>query len=282
MLKVIARSFGNPRSAPRVLGTQPRRDLVEHRPPEDRALAPNAFFGDVEHPVEAHPAGTAVVVPAAGADADPIPVVGWVLPTAQHQTQECCDRGRRRVPDGRYLFKSGDTLPTEVELAKQFGVSRPTLREAFRILESESLIVVRPGSRGGVEVSTPDISVAAKDFGLLLQLSATTLADLYEARKVIEPVAARMLAVPHTQRDIDDLNASVGLLAVLVNGGVEDADFGEWASAVYRFHDLIMERCDNNTLAIFSGMLREVISRHLSRAVSARSKPSSARRLGRL
>ena len=105
----------------------------------------------------------------------------------------------------------------------------------------------------------------------MLQLSATTLADLYEARKVIEPVVARMLAVSHTQRDIDDLTASVGLLAVLVNGGVEDADFGGWAAAVYRFHDLIMERCGNNTLAIFSGMLREVISRNLSRGQRVRS-----------
>lgn len=174
----------------------------------------------------------------------------------------------------RGALKPGDTLPTEVELAKQFGVSRPTLREAFRILESESLIIVRRGSRGGIEVATPDPSVAAKDFGLLLQLSATTLADVHEARKVIEPAAARMLALEHTQRDIDDLNASVGALAVLVNAGVEDADFGEWIAAVYRFHDLLMERCGNKTLAIFSGMLREVISRHMSRAVTASDRPA--------
>src|ERR1044072_6044836 len=49
----------------------------------------------------------------------------------------------------RGVLKKGDSLPTEVELVKQFGVSRPTLREAFRILESESLIVVWRGSRGG-------------------------------------------------------------------------------------------------------------------------------------
>ena len=55
----------------------------------------------------------------------------------------------------RGVLKAGDTLPPEVVLGKQFGVSRPTLREAFRILENESLIVVRQGSRGGVVVVHP-------------------------------------------------------------------------------------------------------------------------------
>ena len=94
----------------------------------------------------------------------------------------------------RGVLKDGDALPTEVELVKQFGVSRPTLREAFRILESESLIVVRRGSRGGVLVSAPETSVAARDFGLLLQMSGTTLADVYAARTIFEPAAAEMLA----------------------------------------------------------------------------------------
>jgi GntR family transcriptional regulator, transcriptional repressor for pyruvate dehydrogenase complex len=169
----------------------------------------------------------------------------------------------------RGVLKTGDTLPTEVILGKQFGVSRPTLREAIRILENESLIVARRGSRGGVVVSTPDIGVAAKDFGLLLQMSGTTLADVYQARTVVEPPAARMLAERHTRQDVEDLNASVGQLAVLVNEGAKAGDFRDWSNAAYRFHDLIMERSGNKTLAIFGGVLREVVARHMSRAVTS-------------
>ena len=170
----------------------------------------------------------------------------------------------------RGVLKTGDTLPTEVILGKQFGVSRPTLREAIRILENESLIVARRGSRGGVVVATPDIAVAAKDFGLLLQMSGTTLADVYQARTVVEPPAARMLAERHSRADVEDLNASVGALAVLVNDGAQAAaDFREWSNAAYRFHDLIMQRSGNQTLAIFSGVLREVVARHMSRAASS-------------
>lgn len=179
------------------------------------------------------------------------------------------DQLRSRIVRG--VLKKGDALPAEVELVKQFGVSRPTLREAFRILESESLIVVRRGSRGGVLVSAPETSVAARDFGLLLQMSDTTLADVYSARKVFEPAAAEMLAGCATVEDIADLKAAAGELAVLVNEGTEAADFGEWTAAVFRFHDLILERSGNNTLALVGAVLREVITRHMARAVATSS-----------
>lgn len=168
----------------------------------------------------------------------------------------------------RGVIKNGDALPTEVELVKQFGVSRPTLREAFRILESESLIVVRRGSRGGVLVSAPESSVAARNFGLLLQMSGTTLADLYEARKVFEPAAAQMLAQRATARDVADLKAAAATLTALVDHGTAAADFGEWSAATFRFHDLILERSGNNTIALVGEVLREVVTRHMARVMA--------------
>ncbi|EKF25038.1 bacterial regulatory s, gntR family protein [Mycolicibacterium hassiacum DSM 44199] len=167
----------------------------------------------------------------------------------------------------RGVLKQGDALPTEVELVKQFGVSRPTLREAFRILESESLISVRRGSRGGVLVCAPETTVAARNFGLLLQMSGTTLTDLYEARKVFEPAAAQMLARRATDEDIAELKAAADALAALVNEGAAGADLGEWTAAVFRFHDLIMERAGNNTLRLFNAVLREVVTRHMARVM---------------
>lgn len=174
----------------------------------------------------------------------------------------------------RGVLKQGDALPTEVELVKQFGVSRPTLREAFRILESESLIVVRRGSRGGVLVSSPQTSVAARDFGLLLQMSGATLADVYEARKVLEPAAVRMLAERRAANDVSDLTAAVGAVAALVDEGTEGADFSEWSAAAFRFHDVLMERCGNTTMALIGAVLREVIARHMSRAVATATDPA--------
>ncbi len=78
---------------------------------------------------------------------------------------------RRRIITGE--LGAGDPLPNESVLMEQFGVSRPTLREAFRILESESIITVLRGARGGARVMAPDASVAARYTGLLLQYQGT-------------------------------------------------------------------------------------------------------------
>ena len=95
---------------------------------------------------------------------------------------------RRQIVRGTVI--PGQKLPPETQLMEQFGVSRPTIREAFRILETERLIIVRPGSRGGAQVVAPDLTVAARYVGLLLQLQGATIDDVYEARKIAEPACA--------------------------------------------------------------------------------------------
>ena len=83
------------------------------------------------------------------------------------------------------------------------------------------------------------------------------------------PAAVRLLAASRTADDIADLNAAAGALAVLVNEGTEGADLSEWSTAAFRFHDLIMERSGNTTLGLIGAVLREVVARHMSRAVTA-------------
>jgi DNA-binding FadR family transcriptional regulator len=164
-------------------------------------------------------------------------------------------------------LKTGDSLPPETVLMEMFGVSRPTLREAFRILEAESLISVRRGARGGARVVSPDIAVAARYVGLLLQTSGTTIADVYEARTVIEPAAAGLLAVRRSRQDLDDLNACVEHLVGLVESDMQFRDADAWSQAIMRFHDLVLERSGNRTLAVQAGVLREVVAMHLSTVV---------------
>jgi DNA-binding GntR family transcriptional regulator len=80
---------------------------------------------------------------------------------------------RRRIVRGE--LKKGESLPPEPELMRQFHVSRPTLREAFRILESERFITVRRGARGGARIHLPDPTMAAQYAGLLLRVRGATL-----------------------------------------------------------------------------------------------------------
>lgn len=169
---------------------------------------------------------------------------------------------RRQIVKGD--LKPGETLPPEVQLMEQFGVSRPTLREAFRILETESLIGVRRGARGGARVLEPDPMVAARHVGLLLQLQGTTVQDVYEARMVTEPPCARLLAEVRTDQDVADLRAVVEELRELVAGGFEQTpDLSRWSGVTYRFHELIMQRCGNRTLAVQGAVLADIVETHL-------------------
>ncbi len=68
--------------------------------------------------------------------------------------------GRHAAPDGRRrATQGGDFLPNEAELMAHFGVSRPTLREAVRVLESERLVEARRGSRTGARVRVPGLEI---------------------------------------------------------------------------------------------------------------------------
>lgn len=168
----------------------------------------------------------------------------------------------------RGVLKPGDMLPPETVLGQRFDVSRPTLREAFRILENESLIVVRRGSRGGVQVVSPDVSVAARYIGLLLQIQNTTLSDLYEARMVLEPAAVRMLAARRTDDDLKALVVVIDELADLVDAGADAADLDQWSRTAFRFHDLILERAGNQAIGLIGQVLADVVATHMSRVVS--------------
>lgn len=187
------------------------------------------------------------------------------MPRPPKTAEVIAARLRGRIVRGE--LSAGSRLPPEAELQQQFGVSRPTLREAFRILEAESLLSVRRGARGGAQIVSPDRSVAARHVGSLLQVSGTTIGEVYEARMAIEPTAARMLALRGGPDEVRILRTHLRLLRTLVAGG-PSAD--EWLRASARFHDLIVELCGNRALAVAAGVLREVAATHAAAAVARR------------
>src|SRR2546423_15196596 len=92
-------------------------------------------------------------------------------------------------------FSPGEKLPPETELAEQFGVSRPTVREALGSLVSAGLIRKVPGVAGGsfVNTVTPD-SLAASisaSMSTVMRLGALHIGELTQVRRVLEVPAAR-------------------------------------------------------------------------------------------
>src|SRR4051812_39068020 len=83
---------------------------------------------------------------------------------------------RERIVSGQLL--DGDLLPKQEDLGQQFGVSKPTMREAIRILESEGLIEVQQGRFGGAVVHVPKVENIAVSMALVLETQGVQLLDV--------------------------------------------------------------------------------------------------------
>lgn len=175
---------------------------------------------------------------------------------------------RRMVVDGQ--LKDGDFLPNEAELMSHFGVSRPTLREAVRVLESERLVEVRRGSRTGARVRVPGPEIVARPAGLLLELSGATIADVMVARAAIEPMAVRLLAESGTPEAFDELDK---MLAEDIPAGWQS---GQLAEATGMFHRRVVELSGNATLGVIAGMLHQITVRHMAFLFKERRPVSKA------
>jgi DNA-binding FadR family transcriptional regulator len=181
-------------------------------------------------------------------------------------------RIRQQIVRGE--LREGDWLPTEPELIERFGVSRPTLREAFRLLEADSLVRVRRGPPGGAQVRIPGPEAAAPIFSLLLALQETTVEDVYAARMVIEPPAARRLAEYGTDADHDALTTELEQVAAALDGA-----FG---AATVRFHQRIVELSGNRTLSTVVTLLGEIMSRHIATVYDETTREAPELREGNL
>jgi DNA-binding FadR family transcriptional regulator len=167
---------------------------------------------------------------------------------------------RRMIARGELV--DGDWLPTEAELINRYGVSRPTLREAFRLLEGDSLVTIRRGPPGGARVTLPGPDAVADLFGMILMLSGTTIGDVWDARLTIEPPAVRRLAETATKDVLKELDAELESVRAVVD------DPREFSRAGVRFHVKLVELSGNHTLTAVIGMLSEIIERELAKSLA--------------
>lgn len=149
---------------------------------------------------------------------------------------------------------AGSSLPIEAKLTEQFSISRPTLREALRILETESLIRIQRGMRGGAVVQVPDSDVAAQVAGLLLQSRGTSIRDVFDARSTIEPPLAGLVAAKATDDDLHVVREALRLEE-------EAVDVVELTRQQTRFHLTVAELSGNNTLSMVCTMLHHIVER---------------------
>ncbi|HEY2672253.1 MAG TPA: GntR family transcriptional regulator [Rugosimonospora sp.] len=126
-------------------------------------------------------------------------------------------------------LRPGDRLPSERDLCQQFGVSRVTVREALRILETGGLVAIRVGARGGAFVTAPTSRQVGTGLADLVSLSTITAAEVTEARLVFELGIVPMIVNGATEDDIAELREMTKQHAQLLKAGTytmeNSADF---------------------------------------------------------
>jgi GntR family transcriptional regulator, transcriptional repressor for pyruvate dehydrogenase complex len=157
---------------------------------------------------------------------------------------------RNRIVRGE--LAADESLPSESALMEDFHISRPTLREAFRILESEGLITVRRGAKGGARVQPPDTEVAARYVGFVLQSRGTSVADVLEARVIVEAPAAGSVA----RRP--DRAACAARLRTWLDESKEMIDTPAWSAHFHEFNRMLVSMTENETLLLMTAMLEHV------------------------
>jgi DNA-binding FadR family transcriptional regulator len=108
------------------------------------------------------------------------------------------------------LIKPGEALPAERELAGMFGVGRPTIQNALRMLEAAGLVEARRGRNGGTFVSRQDQDSLALD-GLIIRVmrNRKELEDLLQYRRLIEPAVARAAAGSRRASDVAAMRKAI-------------------------------------------------------------------------
>jgi GntR family transcriptional repressor for pyruvate dehydrogenase complex len=154
---------------------------------------------------------------------------------------------RDAILDGH--FGQGEKLPPETELAKQFGVSRPTLREALGTLVNAGLIRKIPGVAGGsfVKTVTPDSlsQMLSESMDTIVRIGALDVAEITEVRRVLEIPAAQWAA---RNRGDDDLERMRTVVEKQKTTTIDDPDIPLYD---LRFHTAIGHASRNRLLAAF-------------------------------
>ena len=141
------------------------------------------------------------------------------------------------------VLRTGDRLPGERELSRQFDVSRPILRDALKALEQNGLIVTRHG--GGTYVADVIGEVFAKPVMDLIVSHRKAAADYLEYRRAVESIAAEFAA----RRATGDDRALLGGIMARMEAAHARGDFAEEAAIDVEFHTAIGE-CAHNIILL--------------------------------
>jgi len=158
--------------------------------------------------------------------------------------EEAAEQIAEKVRAGE--LRAGDKLPGERALAGQMEISRPTLREAVKVLVDAGLLEVRRGPGGGMFVASDVVPVE-----LVRQRSTMRLGEVaavLEARRLVEPRVAQLAAVRATDADFAALERSIDAMRGICGRGYAPDDEDRFLQLDVQFHLALARAAANPTV----------------------------------
>lgn len=149
------------------------------------------------------------------------------------------------------VLPAGSRLPAERDLAKSFGVSRPTLRQAMKALEILRVIRRRQGDGSYLTESASEILREPLEFAFALKRIARK--DLFETRKALEVRLASLAATRRTDKDLEDMRNVLSVMKASM-GSPE-----QWCLHEMHFHECIVHAACNTVMTTIMEMLSHLL-----------------------
>lgn len=177
---------------------------------------------------------------------------------------------REQIVSGK--LKPGSLLLPETQMVERFNVSRPTVREAMRILEAESLISIGRGMRRGAIVRGPNIGKAIEFTSFMLVSEGVTMSDMHEARMFMELPIIRRLQGEALEKAAVELRECVD--DMIANH--KKKNYHAVVAGTNRFHEALVRASGNKTMLLISAMLQSVSDEAYSVVISTDGDASRA------
>jgi GntR family transcriptional regulator, transcriptional repressor for pyruvate dehydrogenase complex len=142
------------------------------------------------------------------------------------------------------LLKPGDFVGTEKDIAARYGVSRIVARDALRSLEALGIVEIRMGKGGGARVAQGNPRLFAEALAVQLDLTGVTAAEIMDAQRAIECLAAELAAENATASDVARLKAC------LADAKAKLEDVAAFTESCRDFHLAVAEASHNRVLVV--------------------------------
>jgi DNA-binding FadR family transcriptional regulator len=167
----------------------------------------------------------------------------------------------------------GEPLMSEAAMLETYGGGRASVREALRILETNGLIKIKAGPRGGAVVGSVDPVQFGRSATRYFQLGGATVRELIEARLILEPATTGLAA---RRRDPADMQRLRNWLEATHDQPI--GDDSAYLTEVFEFHSIVAGMSGNLVLDLITLAMKDVFTSRVRGAVY----PSSARKRVRL